>query len=133
MDQFKFELRHAEVQDDAYGVVRGVKIGVHLCHVHLDDSAIRLQLNDDSTVDDQVQKVLSNYARGVPDLDRLLPLHLKTIVLQFGDEGAAVDAFNESGSQSEMDCACRFNDSKDQALAGFHARPIATEQPYRAF
>jgi hypothetical protein len=22
-----------------------------------------------------------------------------------------------------MDGACRFNDSKDQALAGFHARP----------
>src|SRR5882762_9764003 len=51
-------------------VVCGVKIGVHLCHVHLDDSAIRLQLNDDSTVDDQVQKVRSNYDRGIPDLDR---------------------------------------------------------------
>ena len=56
--------------------------------MHLDDSAIRLQLNDDSTVDDQVQTVAAVY---------------------------------ESGSQSEMDGACRFNDSKDQALAGFHA------------
>ena len=84
-----------------------------MCHVHLDDSAIRLQLNDDSTVDDQVQTVAAVYDRR----------RFRGRDIAGGHRPPLQRAFNESGSQSEMDGACRFNDSKDQALAGFHARP----------
>jgi hypothetical protein len=78
-NQFVLELGHSEIEDEAKGVIRGVKVGVHLRHMHVDDSAAGFEFDNDSAVDDQIQAVLSNLYGRVPDPDQLFAFDLETV------------------------------------------------------
>jgi len=75
-----------------------VKVRIHLREVHFDDSAIRLELDNNSAVHDEVQPMFSNHDGGIPDLDQLLLLNLKVPALQFCYERPGINAFDEPGS-----------------------------------
>ena len=84
-DQLVFQLRHSEIQDEAKCVMRGVQIGSHLSRMHLNDAAARFQFQDDLVIDDNIEAVLPDQLRPVPDFDEFFALDAKSFALQLGD------------------------------------------------
>ena len=133
IDEFPFQRRHSEIQDQSIGMTARLKVRSQLRKVSTDNSAIRLQLHNDGGIDDKIQSVFTNQLGAIPDLDLLLTLDGHSAVSQFRGQRPAINAFQESRSERLMNQSCSFDDSVCRILVVIHATTIAFVVPCLAY